>query len=54
MRNRKWLVTERIELPYQEKITTFREKETSEYLVILEGDTIKQTEKKEKLTTRTH
>ena len=42
-------MTEGIELPNQEKIRTFREKEMYKYLGILEADTIKQTEIKEKI-----
>ena len=41
-----------IELPNQEKIRTLGEKETNKYLVILEGDTIKHAEMKEKLKKR--
>ena len=37
-----------IELPNQENIRTFREKETYKYLGIFEADTIKQIEMKEK------
>ena len=40
---------EGIELPNQEKIRIPREKETSKYLGILEADTIKQVEMKEKI-----
>ena len=47
MRSRKQHMTEGIELPNQEKIKTFREKETYKYLGILEADTIKQVEMKE-------
>ena len=42
-------ITEGIELSYQEKIRTLREMETYKYLGILEADTIKQVEMKEKL-----
>ena len=38
-----------VELPKQEKIRTLREKETYKYLRILEADTIKQMELKEKI-----
>ena len=38
-----------IELPNQEKIRMLREKETYKYLGILEVDTIKQVEMKEKI-----
>ena len=41
-------MTEEIEIPNQEKITTLKEKEIYEYLGILEADTIKQVEMKEK------
>ena len=41
-------MTERIEQPKEEKIETFGEKETFKYLRILETDTLKQTEIKEK------
>ena len=39
----------RIEQPNQDKIRTLREKETYKYLGILEADTIKQVEMKEKI-----
>ena len=42
-------ITEGIELPNQEKIRTLGEKETYRYLGILEADTIKQEEMKEKI-----
>ena len=49
MRNGKWHMTEGIELPNQKKkIRMFRGKETFKYLGILEADTIKQVEVKEK------
>ena len=38
-----------MELPNQDKIRTIREKETYKYLSILEADTIKQVEMKEKI-----
>ena len=38
-----------IELPNQEKIRTLGKKETSKYLGILEANTIKQVEMKEKI-----
>ena len=41
--------TDRMELPNQDKIRTLREKETYKYLGILETDTIKQVEMKEKI-----
>ena len=47
-RNRKRQITEGIELPNQEKIRAFGEKETYKYLGILEVDTIKQVKMKEK------
>ena len=40
---------DRMELPNQVKIRTLREKETNKYMVILEADTIKQVEMKEKI-----
>ena len=48
MKSEKRHMTEKIELPNQEKIRTFGEKETHKYLGILEADTIKQVEMKEK------
>ena len=42
-------LTYRMELPGQDKIRTLREKETYKYLVILEDDTIKQVEMKDKI-----
>ena len=42
-------MTDGMELPNQDKIRTFGEKETYKYLDILEADTIKQVEMKEKL-----
>ena len=44
MKIRKWQITEGIELPNQERIRTFGEKENYKYLGILEADTIKQVE----------
>ena len=41
-------MTEGVELPNQEKIRTLGEKETNKYLKILESDTTKQAEMKEK------
>ena len=41
-------MTEGMELSNQEKIKTFGEKETYKYIGILEADTIKQEEMKEK------
>ena len=48
MKSGKRYITERIELPNQEKIRTLGEKETYKYVRILEADTIKQVEMKEK------
>ena len=42
-------MTERIELPNQVKIRMLGEKETCQYLGILEADTIKQAEMYEKI-----
>ena len=42
-------ITEGIKLPNQEEIRMIREKETYKYLGILEVDTIKQVEMKEKI-----
>ena len=42
-------LTDGMELPNQDKIRTLREKETYKYLGILEADTIKQVEMKEKI-----
>ena len=47
-RSRKQYMTEGIELPNQEKIRMLGEKKTYKYLEILEADTIKQVEMKEK------
>ena len=49
---RKRQMTEGIELQNQEKMRTFGEKETYKYLGILEADTIKQVEMKEKIKKR--
>ena len=48
MKSRKRHITEGIELPNQEEIRTFGEKKTYEYLEIMEADTIKKVEIKEK------
>ena len=40
---------EGMEVPNQERIRTLGEKETNKYLWILEADTIKQVEMKEKI-----
>ena len=42
-------LTDGMELPNQDKIRILREKETYKYMGILEGDTIKQEEMKEKI-----
>ena len=47
--NRKSQISEGIELPKSERIRTLGEKETYKKLVILETDTIKQVEMKEKI-----
>ena len=49
MKGGKRHMMEGIELPNQEKIRTIRENETYKFLGILEADTIKQVEMKEKL-----
>ena len=49
MKSGKRHITERIELPNQVVIGTLGEKETYKYLEILEGNTIKQVEMKEKI-----
>ena len=48
MKSGKWHLTDGMELPNQDKIRTLGEKETYKYLGILEADTIKQVEMKEK------
>ena len=48
MRSGKRQITEEIDLPNQERIRTRRKKENDKYLRILEADTIKQAEIKEK------
>ena len=48
MKSGKWHLTDGMELPNQDKIRTLGEKETYKYLGILEADTIKQLEMKEK------
>ena len=45
----KWHLTDGIELPKQDKIRTLAENETYKYLGILEADTIKQVEMKNKI-----
>ena len=49
MKSGKRHLTNGMELLNQEKIRTFGEKETYKYLGILEADTIKQVEMKEKI-----
>ena len=49
MKNGKWHLTDGMELPNQDKIRTLGEKETHKYLCILEANTIKQVEMKEKI-----
>ena len=49
MRSEKLQITEERELSNQEKIRTFGEKSTYKYLAILEAETIKQAETKEKI-----
>ena len=48
MKSGKWHLTDRMELPNQDKIRTLGEKEIYKYLGILETNTIKQVEMKEK------
>ena len=48
MKSGKQHMTDRMKLPNQDKIRTLREKETYKYFEILEADTIKQVETKEK------
>ena len=49
MKSGKWHLTEGMELPNQDKIRTLAENETYKYLGILEADTIKQVEMKDKI-----
>ena len=49
MRNGKRQITEEKDQPNQEKIKMLREKENYKYLGILEANTIKQVEMKEKI-----
>ena len=49
MKSRKRQLTDRMELPNKDKIKTIAENETYNYLGILEADTIKQAEMKEKI-----
>ena len=48
MKSGKWYITDGMELPNQDKIRNLEEKEIYKYLGILEADTIKQKENKEK------
>ena len=49
MKSGKRHLTDGMELPNQDKIRTLGEKETYKYLGILEADTIKQLEMKDKI-----
>ena len=49
MKSGKRHITDGMELPNQDKIRTLGEKKTFKYLGILEADTIKQVEMKEKI-----
>ena len=49
MKSVKRQLTDGMELPYKDKIKTLAENETYKYLGILEADTIKQAEMKEKI-----
>ena len=49
MKSGKWHRTDRMELPNQNKIRTLAENETYKYLGILEADTIKKVEMKDKI-----
>ena len=49
MKSSKRHLTDGMKLPNQEKIRTLGEKETNKYLGVMEADTIKQDEMKEKL-----
>ena len=49
MKSGKRLLTDGMELPYKDEIKTLAENETYKYLGILEADTIKQAEMKEKI-----
>ena len=53
MRSGKQQMTKRIELRNQDKIRALAEKETYKYLGILEADTVKYTEMKEKIKKNT-
>ena len=52
MKSGKQHLTDGMELPNQDKIRTLEEKEMYKYLGILEADTIKQVEMKEKNSVR--
>ena len=52
MKSGKRHISDGMELLNQEKIRTLREKETYKYLGILEADTIKQVEMKDKIQKR--
>ena len=52
MKSGKRHMTEEIELPNQNRIRTFGEKETYKYLGILEGDNFKQVKMKERIKKR--
>ena len=49
MKSDKRHITDRMELPNQDKIRTLGEKKTYKYLDILEADTIKQVEMKDQI-----
>ena len=51
MKSGKRQLTDGMELPNKDKIKTLAENETLKYLSILEADTIKQAEMKEKIQT---
>ena len=52
MKSGKQHLTDRMELPNQDKVRTLREKETYKYLGIMGNDTIKQVEMKDKIQKR--
>ena len=52
MKSGKQLLTDGMELPNKDKIKALAENETYKYLGILEADTIKQAEMKEKKTNK--
>ena len=49
MKSGKWHLTDGMDLPNQDKIRTLAENETYKYLAIMEADTIKQVEMKNKI-----